>query len=300
MLFRAAVAEGFRAPSIGELFGSQSRFDATIADPCSDFNNTGVSQAVIDNCIATGVPADGSYVQLGGQISVLTGGNSELQPETVDSTNFGVVWSPSFVENVGWIEGLTLEFTYYRHELSDAIQALDAQDALNACANTGEATFCGLIGRTGSGVINRFDVQLINIGGIDTDGYDFTLTYMSPETNAGQFRVNWMNSWLNEFTEILADPSSDTGFRERSLEGITKNDRGKPEWTSTLIVDWFFRDWSVAWTLRYIDEQMESCSDFLDGSADSLANLGVCSEPDFDDNSLSRNKLRGASSRTKA
>ena len=64
LLFRAAVAEGFRAPSIGELFGSLSRFDATIADPCSDFNNTGASQTVIDNCIAEGVPADGSYVQL--------------------------------------------------------------------------------------------------------------------------------------------------------------------------------------------------------------------------------------------
>jgi iron complex outermembrane receptor protein len=290
-LFRASFAEGFRAPSIGELFGSQSRFDATIADPCSDFNNTGVSQTVIDNCIAQGVPADGSYVQLGGQISVLTGGNPLLQPETVDSTNFGIVWSPSFVENMSWVDGLTLELTYYRHELSDAIQAVDAQTILDACGNTGDAAFCGLIGRTGSGVINSFDNQLTNIGGIDTDGYDFNLTYVSPDTGVGQFRVNWMNSYLNEFTEILLDPSSASGFRERSLEGIEENDRGRPEWTSTLIVDWFYGDWNVAWTLRYIDEQTERCSDFLDGSADSLTNLGLCSQPNFDDNSLSLNTL---------
>jgi iron complex outermembrane receptor protein len=291
LLFRASLAEGFRAPAIGELFGSQSRFDATIADPCSDFNNTGVSQTVIDNCVAQGVPADGSYVQLGGQISVLTGGNPLLQPETVDSTNFGVVWSPSFVENMNWVEGLTLELTYYRHELSDAIQAVDAQTILDSCGNTGEAAFCGLIGRTGSGVINSFDNQLTNIGGIDTDGYDFNLTYVSPDTGVGQFRVNWMNSMLNEFTEILLDPSSASGFRERSLEGIEENDRGRPELTSTLIVDWFYGDWNVAWTLRYIDEQTERCSDFLDGSDDSLANLGVCSQPNFTDNSLSLNTL---------
>ena len=114
LLLRATVAEGFRAPSIGELFGSQSRFDATISDLCSAFIATGRSQTVIDNCIAEGVPADGSYVQLGGQISVLTGGNPALTPETVDSTNFGIVWSPSFVDNVGWIEGLNIELSY-RH-----------------------------------------------------------------------------------------------------------------------------------------------------------------------------------------
>src|SRR5687767_6114076 len=33
-LLRGTFAEGFRAPSIGELFGSASRFDATITDPC--------------------------------------------------------------------------------------------------------------------------------------------------------------------------------------------------------------------------------------------------------------------------
>ena len=33
--FRGTWAEGFRAPSIGELFGTFSRFDATLQDPCS-------------------------------------------------------------------------------------------------------------------------------------------------------------------------------------------------------------------------------------------------------------------------
>ncbi len=291
LLLRAGFGEGFRAPAIGELFGSQSRFDATIADPCSDFNNTGVSQTVIANCVNEGVPADGSYVQLGGQISVLTGGNLALQPETVDSTNFGIVWSPTFVENVGWIEDLSIELTYYKHELDAAIQAIDAQTILDSCAGTGEASFCNLVGRTGSGVINRFDNQLVNIGGIDTDGYDFNLTYLSPDTGRGQFQVIWLNSILNDFTEILVDPSSSSGFQERSLEGVTESDRGKPEWTSTLVVDWSFQDWNVSWTARYIDEQMERCSDFLDGSADSLTNLGLCSQPNAADNSLSLNKL---------
>ena len=43
--------------------------------------------------------------------------------------------------------------------------------------------------------------------------------------------------------------------------------------------------------MRYIDSISESCSDFRDGSDISLTNLGLCSDPNFDDNSLSRNTL---------
>lgn len=35
----------------------------------------------------------------------------------------------------------------------------------------------------------------------------------------------------------------------------------------------------------------ERCSDFLDGTPDSLTNLALCSIPDYDDNSASRNRL---------
>ncbi|MDH3589773.1 MAG: TonB-dependent receptor [Gammaproteobacteria bacterium] len=294
LLIRANLGEGLRAPSIGELFGSRSRFDATIADPCSDFLDE--SAAVQANCIDNGVPSDGSYVQLGGQISVLTGGNRALQPETVDSTTFGVVYSPSWVDDIDWLEGLTVEAMYYEHDLDNAIQAVDAQTTLDSCANSGEAQFCDAIGRTGSGVINRFINQLTNIGGIETDGWDLNIGVVGPDTGIGQFSAQWRNTFLNEYTEILVDPSSPSGFQRRSLEGIEENDRGKPEWKSTLVVDWLYGDWSAAWTMRYIDEQSEACSDFLDGTADdpspdSLTSLGLCSQPHPTDDSLSMNKL---------
>ena len=57
---RASYAEGFRAPSIGELFGTQSRFDQQINDPCSTSTTTGQNwnnnTTVRTNCIAQGVP----------------------------------------------------------------------------------------------------------------------------------------------------------------------------------------------------------------------------------------------------
>jgi len=60
VLFRGSYGEGFRSPSIGELFGTASRFDQEIADPCSSFLTNGASATVRANCIARGVPASGS------------------------------------------------------------------------------------------------------------------------------------------------------------------------------------------------------------------------------------------------
>ena len=43
--------------------------------------------------------------------------------------------------------------------------------------------------------------------------------------------------------------------------------------------------------MRLIDQVTEVCSDFLDGSPNSLTELGLCSDPNPDDQSLSRNDL---------
>ncbi|MCH8221543.1 MAG: TonB-dependent receptor [Proteobacteria bacterium] len=286
---RYNFSEGFRAPGIGELFGSASRFDATIADPCSDFNNTGVSQTVIDNCVLQGVPASGSYVQLGDQISVSTGGNRDLNPETSDTWTLGFVYSPSWVDNVGWIEALTAEVTYYDIELTSAIGAIDAQTQLEVCALTNDPALCGAISRTGNGTINAFANQLTNIGGIDTNGYDVNLTYLGPEGDLGTFGVTWHNSFVREFD--LSNVSSTGGVTSRDRLAAEENNSGIPKWKSTLGINWLKGNWNATWTLRHVSGLTESCSDFLDGSPDSLTNQGVCSIPDLANNSNSLNYL---------
>ena len=91
LLLRGSIAEGFRAPSIGELYGTFSRFDATLTDPCSG------AGATTPNCVADGVPP--GYTQDNPQISVVTAGNRNLKPETSDSFMLGGVWSPAFADH---------------------------------------------------------------------------------------------------------------------------------------------------------------------------------------------------------
>ena len=290
-LLRASWSEGFRAPSIGELFSSGSRFDATLTDRCSNYVGTQFETA----CSALGVPAN--YSQINGQISVTTGGNPDLSPELSDSMTWGFVYSPAWVNSVDWINTLDFKGTYYDHEVTGAIQAVDAQFQLDLCIAAPTSGACNGISRAATGGINAFNNRLTNIGGIETSGYDFKVSYTSPEYDWGMLSINWSNSFVNDYIEenLIFDPNTGTvNSTFTQLAGIEKNDTGIPEWKSTMIIGWQKNDWAVNWTLRYSDGITESCSDFLDGSPDSLTALGLCSNPNNADESQSTNKLSSA------
>ena len=120
---RANYATGFRAPNIGELFNTGSRFDASINDPCSN-----AQPEVQANCAALGVPPEG-YPRLVGeppfrareraaqqanpQISVTTGGNVGLTPETSDTLTAGFTWDVDAADSWSGIDGLLFDFNYY-------------------------------------------------------------------------------------------------------------------------------------------------------------------------------------------
>lgn len=276
-MLRGSVSEGFRAPSIGELYSSGARFDATLTDRCSNYGGTQYEDA----CVAFGVPAN--YQQPNPQISVTTGGNPDLKPETSDSQTFGFVYSPQWVNSVDWINTLDFKGTYYKHELEGAIQALDAQTQIDQCLTASDplnSVFCEGITRASTGAINGFNNRLVNIGGIDTSGYDVNIIYTAPQSDWGMFSVNWINTFVNEYVE------TDVQGTRTELVGIERNNSGIPEWKSVLTLGLNRNDWGVSWTVRYVDSLTESCSDFLDGTPDGLAELGLCSNPDERKNEL--------------
>jgi iron complex outermembrane receptor protein len=255
LLLRATWAEGLRAPSIGELFGSLSRFDQLLTDPCSDMLNTQPLE-VQQNCIALGVPADGSYVQLNPQISVVTGGNPDLQPETSEGVTVGAVYDPQWAENASWTNGMTFEVNWNQIEVSDAIQPLNAQTQLNRCVFDLDPVSCTGITRTGSGVINGFTNQLINIGSVETESVDLRVQYQSPDYSWGTINVTWVTNFLLEFTEFVPVAGGFTGI---SLEGTERGSpsQGFPEVKSTLVLDWTQDEYFASLTERYIDELVE-------------------------------------------
>jgi iron complex outermembrane receptor protein len=261
VLFRGSWGQGFRAPSIGELFGTASRFDQVVTDPCSDIlglaGGAPAPANVRANCIAHGVPASGSYVQLNPQLPVVTSGNKDLAPETSESWNFSAVWEPSFMRDRGWASGASIEVAYTDLKLEDAIQALSADTLLGRCAQTGDALSCATISRTASGAVSGISNPLINIGGIKERAVDLNVNWRSPEWDFGRLGVSWYTTWLLEFTE--KQPSS-SGFIEVKREGTERGspDLAFPETKSNLSIDWDKAEWGATLGLRYISSVTET------------------------------------------
>ncbi|NLA69150.1 MAG: TonB-dependent receptor [Gammaproteobacteria bacterium] len=265
-VLRGSFAQGFRAPSIGELYGTLSRFDATLVDPCS-----GPANAVRPECVAQGVPPD--YVQTNSQISVVTSGNADLQPELSRSLMLGAVWSPSFASGATWSERMDLGLTFYKHTIDDAIQAPDAQAILERCVFEQDPFSCASYDRSERGQIVRFDDILDNLGTIRTDGWDFSLAWLLPERPWGQLRFDAKATFVGEYELV-----NESGQAEPRAPGVEVNNSAIPEWTSTLATQWTRGPWALAWTMRHIDSLRESC-----GGA---SGFDICDDSDADINRL--------------
>ena len=245
--FRGSYSEGFRAPTIGELFGTPTRFDQELADPCSaDQNPTG---QVLANCQAQGVPA--GYQQLNPQISVLTGGNDALTPETSKGWNLGAVYSPAFVP------GFSVEADYYNIKVDGAIQAIDANTTLERCVVQNDAAACANISRVSSGQITQIRGLLQNIAGIETDGLDLNFAYRTRPASWGTLGFTLNNSFLFNFDVIVPTAEgTETISREGTEQGSP--DQAFPKHKAIGIVDWTGRMFGATLTGRYIKSVTES------------------------------------------
>ncbi|MEO7013146.1 MAG: TonB-dependent receptor [Dokdonella sp.] len=250
LTLRSTWAEGFRAPSIGELFGTFARFDAQIQDPC----NFATGQAGA-NCTTLGVPNPATFEQANSQISVVTGGNVNLSPETSKSFTVGGVYSPNWGANTSWSQKLDLELTYYNIKIKDAIQASDAQTQLDRCVATLDPVFCGGISRSSGGNINGFDNTLFNLGKINTKGIDFGISWLGNQTGIGTFGASLSATKVTSYEAI----ATDSGLSEPRVVGIEVNDSAIPDWRATARLNWNIGDVNVSWSARYISDLTESC-----------------------------------------
>lgn len=238
---RGSYSEGFRAPTIGELFGTPSRFDQVLADPCSaDQNPTG---QVLANCQAHGVPA--GYQQNNPQISVITGGNQNLKPEKSRGWNAGAVYSPHFIPR------LSLEADYYKIKIRGAIESPDAATTLSRCVFQNDSSACALVHRTASGAITNITGTLENIDGIKTDGLDLNLSYRTARASWGTLAFTFNNSFLFHFHEIIPAANGTTTIKREGTERGSP-DQAYPKHKAIAILDWTGTSVGASLTERYI------------------------------------------------
>ncbi len=262
ILLRGSYATGFRAPSIGELFGGRTRYDSNTADPCSNIPGSAyqTNPTVKANCLANGVPA--TYAEDPGQLPVITQGNKNLQPEKSRSLLFGGVYAPAWARDSGFASSFSIEANYYDIRVNNAIGSVDAALVLDNCYARGDAASCSQIVRTGAGFVQQINGTLQNLDSISTKGVDLMVNYRSPASSVGSFGLSLNGTWLTKY--VL---SASNGFLVIDRLGTERGspDQAYPKFKGNGTVDWTLGDFGASFTGRYIDSVIE-----VDGSGNTL------------------------------
>ncbi|MBJ7516029.1 MAG: TonB-dependent receptor [Stenotrophomonas sp.] len=255
LLVRGTYAEGFRAPTISDLYGGLSSSFESYTDPCG----VGAPGSVAGNaaCLAAGVPAN--YVQLGqGGVPCATlpcatndqfisGANANLTPEMSKSTTAGLVWSPR------WVQGLDISLDWYKYEISDMIIADSVDRILRDCYVLGDSSRCASVVRGPAGNITALTYGTANLGKMETQGYDLGVKYRLPEMAIGNFNIDWQTSYLSSYDEEGQNSAGDTITIGRVGEA------GLFRIRSNATIGWTKGDFGVNYTARYYSGIAESC-----------------------------------------
>lgn len=242
---RGTIGEAVRAPNVDEAFSPLSPGFSNINDPCDADNITDDPDRAA-NCAALGIPA-GFEANDNVSIDTLSGGNPDLFSEESESRTVGVVWTPTFIEN------LSVTLDWYDIEITDAITSVSAQDILDNCVDaTGgpDAGFCSQIDRDPT----TNDVTLvrsgfINASALTTSGLEMQIRYTTDLERfdlPGELRFNIQGNKVNELNEFA--------FQDRPDEiNVEDGEVGDPSYQFRTIVDYRIDQWSVNYTGRFID-----------------------------------------------
>jgi iron complex outermembrane receptor protein len=252
LLVRGTYAEGFRAPSISNLYGGSSGSFVSYSDPC----RIGGPAAGGPACTAAGVPAN--FNQLGQGLvpctsfpcqtpyQFLSVSNPNLTPEKSKTITAGLVYSPRFVE------GLDFTLDWYKVEIDNVIATDSTADILKDCYERNVASRCAGIVRDADHVITNLTYGVTNKGKMRTEGYDFGARYRLPELAIGKFTIDWQTSYVS-YLDLKPDNAEDTVYVPyTSFAGYFRT-------RSNLSLGWELGDFGASWTSRYYSDMKEDC-----------------------------------------
>ena len=276
LLLRGTVADGFRAPTINDLYGGTSDTFSFYTDPCDTvFGSAASNPTTAANC-ASGVggfgaiPGGAAGFRQRGQgftpvgaplqqtpVAFRSGSNPTLTPELSRSQTIGGVWSPSF------IEGLNVALDWWKVRIADTIVADTPQQILNDCYINGIANRCSpaLFTRDAAlGYVNSLSFGGANAGYRKVEGFDFDIGYRFATENMGNFTFASNSSYTaKDYFVATNDPRFPTS-------GVSFNSQFRVR--SNFNAGWQMGSFGVNWMARYYSKMKEACAYLVPGSTE--------------------------------
>jgi iron complex outermembrane receptor protein len=279
--FRTAWNRATRAPNVNELYLPQRLVLGGSNDPCT--NEPGSTpQFTLEECMRTGVtPEQYGYLapSTAGQYNTWSGGNQHLDPETADTTTFGVVITPTGTS-------LSVALDYYDIKLSKTIGFLSFDDVVWQCGKTGDPFLCDRIIRDRYGSLWRsqsttegYIVTLNeNVGKREVEGVDLNATYTLPAGNSF-FSFSITGTYTSKFI-------TDTGLFSYDCVGLTgakcnnpysASVNMQPKWRHLFRVSWQTGSTVLTLGWRYLGtmkaEELSGQADLADPSLEETLKL---------------------------
>ncbi|WP_243048028.1 TonB-dependent receptor [Dyella sp. RRB7] len=256
LLIRGTVSQVFRAPDLDELYDGRTIANPTINDPC--VNLPAATLAAHPNACQYVLP--GTNNNLSQQITAYYSGaapaGASLKPEHGNSFDFGLVYSP------GWLEGASTTVDLWRVTLSNLLTAIQAQTVLNSCYANDSSPYCSYINRYNSssslaGGINYVNTPVVNLGNLSTSGVDFTLNYVIPHfdiggVDPGHFKTSLNTTYIDTYKND-ATPGQPGATTVNYAGTYTQQFGNISRWRGTWTLNWNLGNWSAQWQTRYIN-----------------------------------------------
>ncbi|WP_426256285.1 TonB-dependent receptor domain-containing protein [Sphingomonas sp. DC2300-3] len=266
--FRGSYARSVRAPSLIELYNSNSQtFANGLADPCSQANINNNPNRV-KNCAAAGVPTTQTFNgttepftnNAASGISGFNRGNPNLNAEKSRSFTAGVILQPQA------LRGFSLTLDYYNITIKDAIFSLAAQTIVNQCYDNPSGInnpFCAAVFRNPNGTFQgqqnvvhggstvsfpitgpAFFSQGFNYAKLETSGFDLDMSYRTRISDTGTLSLRLLASYVaqnNAYTDVT-DPT----YRDRQ-----KGELGYAAWRGQFVGNLDFKTFDIQYRVRY-------------------------------------------------
>ncbi|MBK9251524.1 MAG: TonB-dependent receptor [Proteobacteria bacterium] len=169
-------------------------------------------------------------------------GNPAVDPELSDTHTAGIIIRPS-----GW-PGVSLTADYYDIRIRDVIALSGTQNIINSCA-AGNASACGLIERSDSGLITRVHNRILNIAGARSRGIDLELGWRTPLAWFGGAESLAARAFV---TRTLESSTTDATGTRNDRAGQTGLFGGAPRLQATLSVAYERGPLNVGIQQRYV------------------------------------------------
>ena len=246
LTFRGTYAEGFIAPTLGELFGTPVQFQGF-----------GTAQ--------NGQPE--TFI-------VQSGGNKNLKPENSYGYYLEAIWTPASKDENNWwhwAKGFSAYVDWYQIDLRNQISIIPAGTLIGA-----PDAFPGTVIRNSAGSIEEVFSNYLNVGNTLTDGIDFGASYVTKEYAWGKIDFQLNATYIYKFDEHRLEGNANGTASFQVLQAVDTVGFSGPDFK--LVASLYYSkhlfaedNFRTGFTLNYIDSEADSFSD-LHGSLPTVDN----------------------------